>query len=164
MNDWTWLVIQGCWATWLVIWVAMAFATKRTVERGGVVGYRLVAGALILGVLAIGRSSHLSSHSQLWSTPLVLGIATDVMVVAGFAFCVWARIVLGRNWSGEVTFKEGHELIESGPYAFARHPIYTGLIVMALGTALNFGRASASSSWRRCAAGSGGRRGMRSAS
>jgi protein-S-isoprenylcysteine O-methyltransferase Ste14 len=140
MANATWLFIQGCWIAWLVIWVGLAFGTKRTVERGGVVGYRLVAAALILGILAAGRSSHLSSQSQLWSTPLVLGIATDVIVVAGFAFCVWARIVLGRNWSGEVTFKEGHELIESGPYALARHPIYTGLIAMALGTALNYGR------------------------
>jgi len=40
-----------------------------------------------------------------------------------------------------VTFKQDHELIESGPYALARHPIYTGLIVMALGTAINYGRA-----------------------
>jgi protein-S-isoprenylcysteine O-methyltransferase Ste14 len=141
MTHATWLFIQACWIVWLIIWVGMAFATKRTVERGGIVGYRLVAGALILGALAIERSTHVSSHSQLWSTPLVLGIATDLIVVAGFAFSVWARIVLGRNWSGEVTFKEGHELIESGPYALSRHPIYTGLIVMALGTALNYGRA-----------------------
>jgi protein-S-isoprenylcysteine O-methyltransferase Ste14 len=66
---------------------------------------------------------------------------TDCIVVAGAAFTVWARITLGRNWSAEVTFKQDHELIESGPYALARHPIYTGLIVMALGTAINYGRA-----------------------
>jgi protein-S-isoprenylcysteine O-methyltransferase Ste14 len=63
------------------------------------------------------------------------------MVVAGAAFSVWARITLGRNWSAEVTFKQDHELIESGPYALARHPIYTGGFGMGLGTAMNYGRA-----------------------
>jgi protein-S-isoprenylcysteine O-methyltransferase Ste14 len=65
----------------------------------------------------------------------------DCVVLAGAAFTVWARITLGRNWSAEVTFKQDHQLIESGPYALARHPIYTGLIVMALGTAIDYGRA-----------------------
>jgi protein-S-isoprenylcysteine O-methyltransferase Ste14 len=141
MNDSTLLVIGCCWIAWVVYWVIMAFATKRTVERGGFFGYRLVAGILIAGLVAAGRLLHVSSHSQLWQTRLALGVVTDCIVVAGAAFSVWARITLGRNWSAEVTFKQDHELIESGPYALARHPIYTGLIVMALGTAINYGRA-----------------------
>lgn len=140
MNDGTWVFIQACWIAWLVYWVAMAFATKRTVERGGFVGYRLVAGVLILGLVFAGRLLNISSHSELWHTSIALGIATDLLVLAGLAFTVWARVVLGRNWSVEVTFKEDHELIQSGPYALARHPIYTGLIAMALGTAINYGR------------------------
>jgi protein-S-isoprenylcysteine O-methyltransferase Ste14 len=141
MNDWTSLFIEGCWIAWVVYWVVTAFATKRTVERGGFIGYRLVAGIVIVGLVAAGRLLHVSSQSQLWQTTLALGVVTDCIVVAGAAFTVWARITLGRNWSAEVTFKQDHELIESGPYALARHPIYTGLIVMALGTAINYGRA-----------------------
>jgi protein-S-isoprenylcysteine O-methyltransferase Ste14 len=141
MTDPTWVFIQCCWAAWSVYWLVMAFATKRTVERGGFIGYRLVAGIVILGLLAAGRLLHLSSHSQLWQTPVGLGVVTDCIVLAGAAFTVWARITLGRNWSAEVTFKQDHELIESGPYALARHPIYTGLIIMAFGTAINYGRA-----------------------
>jgi len=140
MNDSTSLFIEGCWIAWVVYWVLTAFATKRTVERGGFIGYRLVAGILIVGLVAAGRLLHVSSQSQLWQTTLALGVVTDCIVVAGAAFTVWARITLGRNWSAEVTFKQDHELIESGPYALARHPIYTGLIVMALGTAINYGR------------------------
>jgi protein-S-isoprenylcysteine O-methyltransferase Ste14 len=141
MADPTWRFIEFCWAAWALYWLAMAFATKRTVERGGFIGWRLVAGILILGMLAAGRLLH-ASEAQLWhTTPLALGVVTDCIVVAGAAFTVWARITLGRNWSAEVTFKQDHELIESGPYALARHPIYTGLIVMALGTAINYGRA-----------------------
>jgi protein-S-isoprenylcysteine O-methyltransferase Ste14 len=140
MTDSTWIFIQCCWIAWVAYWVAMAFSTKRTVERGGFVGYRLVAAILVLGWIFAERLLHLSAHSRLWNTTLALGAVTDCIVLAGVAFTVWARITLGRNWSAEVTFKQDHELIESGPYALARHPIYTGLIVMALGTAINYGR------------------------
>jgi protein-S-isoprenylcysteine O-methyltransferase Ste14 len=140
MTDSTWIFIGCCWAAWVVYWVIMAFTTKRTVERGGFFGYRLVAGILIVGMAAAGRLLHVSSQSQLWQTTTALGVVSSCIVAAGAAFSVWARITLGRNWSAEVTFKQGHELIESGPYALARHPIYTGLILMALGTAINYGR------------------------
>ena len=143
MTESTWLFIECCWIAWVVYWVIMAFATKPTLERGGLIGYRLVAAVLIIGTVLAGRLLHVSESSRLWQTTLPLGLATDCVVVAGAAFTVWARITLGRNWSAEVTFKQDHELIESGPYALARHPIYTGLILMALGTAINYGRAIA---------------------
>lgn len=141
MTGSTWLFIECCWIAWVLYWVAMAFTTKRTVERRGFLGYRLVTIILVVGLVTTGRLLHVSSHSQLWQRSLALGVLTDCIVLAGAAFTVWARITLGRNWSAEVTFKQDHELIESGPYALARHPIYTGLIVMALGTAINYGRA-----------------------
>lgn len=140
MTEATWLFIECCWIAWVIYWVIMAFTTKRTIERGGLIGYRLVVGMLIAGMAAAARLLHVSSHSQLWQTTLALGVATDCIFVAGVAGTVWARITLGRNWSAEVTFKQDHELIESGPYALARHPIYTGLIIMGLGTAINYGR------------------------
>ena len=142
MTDSTLLFIGWCWIAWVVYWVIMAFGTKRTVERSAFVGYRLVAGLLVVGLVAAGRLLHVSSRSHLWHTTAALEVVTDCIVVAGVAFSVWARITLGRNWSAEVTFKQDHELIESGPYALARHPIYTGLIAMALGTAINYGRAA----------------------
>ena len=141
MNDPTWVVIEVCWAAWLTFWILMALGTKRTVERGGLVGFRLVAGLILLLLITGGRMLHVSEHSHLWHTGLGLGLVTDAIVIAGLAFTIWARIALGRNWSAEITFKEDHELIQSGPYALARHPIYTGLTAMALGTAINYGRA-----------------------
>jgi protein-S-isoprenylcysteine O-methyltransferase Ste14 len=140
MADWTWQFIGFCWLAWLVYWVVMAFTTKRTIERGGLIGYRLVAGLLIFAAFVADRFFHISLHARVWQRTPALGIATDLLVLAGAAFTVWARITLGRNWSAEVTFKQDHELIESGPYALVRHPIYTGLIVMGLGTAINYGR------------------------
>jgi protein-S-isoprenylcysteine O-methyltransferase Ste14 len=141
MTDSTWLFIECCWIAWVLYWVIMAFRTKRTIERRGFIGYRLAALIVIVGWVAATRLLHLSSQAQLWQRTLTLGAVSDCIVLAGVAFTVWARITLGRNWSAEVTFKQDHELIESGPYALARHPIYTGMIVMALGTAINYGRA-----------------------
>jgi len=140
MTSTTSIFIGFCWTAWLLYWLIMASSTKRTIERRGFFGYRLVALFLILGWLAAGRIVHVSPQSRLWHTTLALGIVSDCIVVAGAAFTVWARIALGRNWSAEVTFKQDHELIEFGPYALVRHPIYTGLLVMALGTAISYGR------------------------
>jgi protein-S-isoprenylcysteine O-methyltransferase Ste14 len=58
------------------------------------------------------------------------------LTVAGLLFAVWARLHLGKNWSGIVTVKENHELVTSGPYSIVRHPIYTGLLLAFIGSAL----------------------------
>jgi protein-S-isoprenylcysteine O-methyltransferase len=53
---------------------------------------------------------------------------------------IWSRRTLGGNWSSEVAFKQGHELVKTGPYRYARHPICTGLLLMCLGTAVAVGQ------------------------
>jgi protein-S-isoprenylcysteine O-methyltransferase Ste14 len=58
----------------------------------------------------------------------------------GLSLAIWARTALGHNWSGRITFKENHELIRHGPYAHVRHPIYSGILTMLLGTAIAIGR------------------------
>jgi protein-S-isoprenylcysteine O-methyltransferase Ste14 len=65
-----------------------------------------------------------------------------VLVAIGLVFALWARAELGRNWSASVVLKQGQRLVCSGPYAIVRHPIYTGLIAMALGTACDGGTAA----------------------
>jgi protein-S-isoprenylcysteine O-methyltransferase Ste14 len=67
---------------------------------------------------------------------LISGI---IICVLGLFITIWARRTLAGNWSSDVTFKEGHELIKTGPYRFARHPIYTGLLIMCAGTAIEIG-------------------------
>ena len=62
-----------------------------------------------------------------------IGVALTAM---GIAFAVWARAYVGRNWSSAVTIKVGHRLVRTGPYAWVRHPIYTGILLGMLGTAL----------------------------
>lgn len=63
------------------------------------------------------------------------------MDLAGILFAIWARFYLGRNWSGTITVKENHQLIQNGPYALVRHPIYTGFVFAIFGTAITIGLA-----------------------
>ena len=140
MTDAARVFIGFCWAAWLVFWIAMSFATKQTAERGGLLAYRLVALAVFALSYALGRLLGVSIRSMPWHERPAIGVLAALIVLAGAAFSVWARLILGRNWSAEITFKRGHELIESGPYRLARHPIYTGMIAMALGTAIAYGR------------------------
>ena len=65
------------------------------------------------------------------------------LTIAGIAFTIWARFYLGSNWSGRPTIKEDHTLVRSGPYALVRHPIYTGILLGLLGTAIAHGKTSA---------------------
>jgi protein-S-isoprenylcysteine O-methyltransferase Ste14 len=62
-----------------------------------------------------------------------------IITVVGVSVTVWARICLGRNWSDKVVIKEDHELIRTGPYAYVRHPIYSGVLLGVAGTALAIG-------------------------
>lgn len=64
---------------------------------------------------------------------VVLGL---ILQISFFALAIWARELLGRNWSGAVTTKVDHELVRSGPYRFVRHPIYTAMLGVYLSTAL----------------------------
>jgi protein-S-isoprenylcysteine O-methyltransferase Ste14 len=66
--------------------------------------------------------------------------AGAIMLAAGLGVMVWARRHLGRNWSARVALKQDHELIRTGPYGFVRHPIYSGLLLAILGTAIAFGQ------------------------
>jgi protein-S-isoprenylcysteine O-methyltransferase Ste14 len=77
--------------------------------------------------------------ATLWGETVAVGFGGDVITLLGVGVVMWARIVLGGNWSGNVAIKEDHELIESGPYAYARHPIYSGFLLMGLGSAMIYG-------------------------
>jgi len=129
------------WLGWLIYWVLAARRTAtnqrmETLLTGA--SYRL---PLVLGVLlmAIPRFPFPLLNLTLWTeTPPVLG-AGVALTAAGLALAVWARVHLGKYWSGRVTLKVNHRVIQTGPYACVRHPIYSGLILALLGTTITLG-------------------------
>lgn len=132
------------WSAFLVIWLLWAFATKRTQTRES------LASRIPYLIFTVGAFYAMFSHDVAfnWLRLRILppnswieniGIAVTAI---GLLFSIWPRFHLGRNWSSQVTVKVGHQLIRSGPYRWVRHPIYSGMILALLGTAINKGQLS----------------------
>lgn len=140
--DTAFYLIRACWIIFVAVWILAAIWTKRAVyreSRAQRLGYSLL---LFAGCYLVFKAERFNYPLNLRVLPANAAIAwiAAVFCLAGLGFSIWARFTLGRNWSGTVTLKEGHELIDRGPYRLVRHPIYTGLLVMIVATALAFGR------------------------
>jgi protein-S-isoprenylcysteine O-methyltransferase Ste14 len=135
--------VSTFWLAFTILWVVAAFTSKRSVQVQSGGSRFLQAGLVLIGVALIFNfdnwlvSGWIAARVVPESTPVVFGGA--VLTAAGMFFSVWARLTLGRNWSGLVTIKQDHELIQRGPYQLVRHPIYTGMLVGMLGTAFIYG-------------------------
>jgi len=134
------LIVAG-WITFLVYWLVSARRGKAVAEkqsRRSALVHRLPVGIgwwmLVYPKLPSPMNQRLTPDAD-WAR--WVGVA---VCLSGLLFCIWARRTLAGNWSSDVTFKQNHELIRTGPYRFVRHPIYTGLLLMSLGTALEVGR------------------------
>ena len=134
-------IIVACWVIFLAYWIVSARRAKLTAERQSVL-------SSLAHRLPIGLGWRMMVFPEL-PPPMNRALIprVDWVLVSGVLVCVlglfvtiWARRTLASNWSSDVTFKQGHELVRSGPYRFARHPIYTGLLVMCLGSAIEIGR------------------------
>ncbi len=131
------------WGVWTLSWIAAAFwadRAERRPARGEEWLYRLltVAGAFLLFRAAFPNAP---AAYRLWSFGAAAQWALFGAALAGLAFAWWARLHLGRLWSSSVTKKADHRIVDTGPYAFVRHPIYTGLLLAAAATALAQGSA-----------------------
>jgi len=134
-------VILGLWVAWGLYWVISAANAKTTQRREPTLSRLAHVIPLVIGgvLIAWQHTRWPWLTARLWPRSFTAYCVGVALLVAGLAFAVWARVHLGRNWSGTVSVKEGHELIRSGPYAHARHPIYTGILAAVLGTAIASG-------------------------
>ncbi len=131
-------IVRGCWIVFVATWLLAAVSTKRTAyreSRSQRLKYWLLLVAAYL-LLIRGRRLPYPLNLQIVSSAAPIQWTAAILCIGGLLLALWARFVLGRNWSSTVTLKEGHELVEQGPYRVVRHPIYTGMLAMFLATAL----------------------------
>jgi protein-S-isoprenylcysteine O-methyltransferase Ste14 len=139
------VAVRIVWFAWWVSWLAAAAwsdrAVKRPPRRSQIV-YRVLAAAGV--ILLFGMYQHDVGVEQiLWHTPLAAAWMMFAVACLGLLFTWWARIHLGRLWSSSVGRKAVHRIVDTGPYAVVRHPIYTGITLASLATAAMRGTAAA---------------------
>jgi protein-S-isoprenylcysteine O-methyltransferase Ste14 len=137
---------MGCWAVFAIYWWLASKRVARTIAVGQSPLVRVAA----LTTLAVSFALY---YLPLSSVPVlgwpvlphyvVLQVSGIVMCAFGIGFAIWARDVLGKNWSTAVTIKEGHTLVKDGPYSVVRHPIYFGFAIAAVGMVLALGEVRA---------------------
>jgi protein-S-isoprenylcysteine O-methyltransferase Ste14 len=140
MNVYRWLIV-ACWLVLGAYWAVGAIGAKRSIggrkERREGIAVRLGIVLLILLVLQIPPLRHALLYAQRHLTNIpalsVLGVA---LCLLGVGVAIWARAHLGRNWGMPMSRKENPRLVMTGPYARVRHPIYSGILLAMLGTAM----------------------------
>jgi len=133
--------IDGAWIAFAAYWFVMAFRVKRTVRREKIGGRLLQMLATTAAFILLwsdnpvwgALSSRFVPRDHAWA------VAGATITCIGVAIAIWARTILGGNWSGLVTVKQDHTLVRNGPYSVVRHPIYSGLTLALLGTGLAIG-------------------------
>ena len=129
-------VVAGAWAVWWTYWLLAATHAKRDVNRRAPhLGARLIVAA---AVVILVRSNFLHARDAVASPPALIGIGL-LLLAAGLALAVWARVHLGRNWGMPMSEKADAELVTTGPYRHVRHPIYSGVILALVGSAAALG-------------------------
>ena len=143
-------LIEGPWIVFVVYWAVSALKTRRTVSqesfasRYGVLFLEMIGFVLLFSDAAgIGVLDR-----RIFPQTYALAVAGVALTWIGIGIALWARWHLGQYWSARVTLKEDHKLIRTGPYAYFRHPIYSGIDLAAISGALAIDR------WR-CVAGVG---------
>ena len=128
-------LIAGCWIAFFAVWLALSLAGVRGRRQysGRRSALRLVL--VVAFVIAIRYGDRVPATIFGGVTADVAAVGSALCVI-GVAFVIWARVTLGRNWGMPMTLHERPELVTSGPYAYVRHPIYTGVLAMFIGTAL----------------------------
>lgn len=126
------LVFAIGWAAFWIYWLVAAFSMKRRrVSWSRELRIRAVIFVFAILLFRLGAFH----HDSLDSDPLRAGVGL-LLFTLGLAFAIWARIHIGRNWGGPMSQKDHPELVTSGPYRLVRHPIYSGILVAGLGTAV----------------------------
>ena len=142
MIAFTGLFVACCWMILFVYMIFAAFRARCTIESDRRWNWSWLVLVLIVAAFALLRDEgHLPAYATSMDLPRtpIFGLGADILALAGLFVAMWGRVALGRNWNLYPSFQENHELIRSGPYAYVRHPMYSGLCLMFLGTVIWYG-------------------------
>jgi protein-S-isoprenylcysteine O-methyltransferase Ste14 len=127
---------QVIWIAWLASWIGASFWSGRTAKRATTTETWIYRTIICAGAVLIAPwTAQAVGERRIWQIGDYGASALVSVMLVGLALTWWARIQLGRLWSSAITRKEQHRLVETGPYALVRHPIYTGIITALLATA-----------------------------
>jgi protein-S-isoprenylcysteine O-methyltransferase Ste14 len=126
------------WLLICAVWLGSLPFVKRTIHRQSGSSRWPQTALFIVGLYLIFRSLPTSTwlDQPVLTVTVPIALAGFCIVLCGVGFSIWARVILGENWSGTPSIKQDHALIQRGPYRIVRHPIYTGLLTALLGSAL----------------------------
>jgi protein-S-isoprenylcysteine O-methyltransferase Ste14 len=123
------------WLIWVVSWLAAAFWADPAAKRVNLRAEMRYRAVMALGAILFLLPAHdYYGRLRLWSPGLAVAWVCVALIAVGLAFSWWARLHLGRLWSGNITAKAEHHVVDTGPYGLVRHPIYTGLLLAILAT------------------------------
>jgi protein-S-isoprenylcysteine O-methyltransferase Ste14 len=128
------------WSMWALSWFAAAMWSRQTAARASFAQeapYRIIT---IVGIILLFGLIDFRAMPYGWDVAEGVMWILLALVTAGFLFAWWARLHLGTLWSGTITRKQDHRIVDTGPYALVRHPIYTGLLLSGFATAIARGR------------------------